>query len=279
MMLRFKLFNSAMLVILCLLLAAPVWAAAEQSEADVWETLLKDTYFKGIDLIEGNSVIDLTTPYRAEDAALTPITITAQFPQTDERWIETIWLIADKNPTPLAGIFHMTKEMGKADLAMRIRVNVYTNVRVIAKLNTGEYHMKTNFVKAQGGCSAPLGADLQIAKERAGQMKFRTTEPGEGLLDATLRNELKLGQFIVSHPQVTGMQKDQKTQLIPPPHYVESVKIFYNDTPVMTAEINFSISADPAFRFFFKPQGEGKLRAEVGDNKGGKWTREFEVDA
>jgi sulfur-oxidizing protein SoxY len=279
MMLTFRLSISGMLVALCALLAAPTWAAGEQSEADVWETLLKDKYFKGIDVIEGNSVIELTTPYRAEDAALTPVSITAQFPQSEDRWIETIWLVVDKNPTPLAGVFHMTKEMGKADLAMRIRVNEYTNVRAIAKLNTGEYHMKTNFVKAQGGCSAPLGADLQIAKERAGQMKFRIAEPGEGLGDSTLRDQLTLGQFMVSHPQVTGMQKDQKTQLIPPPFYVESVKIFYNDTPIMTAEINFSISADPAFRFFFKPQGDGKLRAEVSDNTGSKWTHEFDVDA
>ena len=64
--------------------------------------------------------------------------------------------------------------MGRADLAMRIRVDKYTNVRAIAVLNNGEHHMVTNFVKAQGGCSAPLAADYKRAMEKLGDMKFKT---------------------------------------------------------------------------------------------------------
>ena len=47
----------------------------------------------------------------------------------------------------------------------------------------------------------------------------------------------------------------------------------------MTAEIGFSISSDPSFRFFFRPQGGGELRAEVSDSKGNAWTKTFSVDS
>jgi len=244
-----------------------VWAE-EQSKAGLWETFLKDKYFKDAKIIEDKTVIDMTTPYRAEDAAVTPISITAQIPQAKDLYIKKIYLVVDKNPVPLVGVFNMTREMGKADLAMRIRINEYTNVRAIAELNTGEYHMVTNFVKAQGGCSAPLGADLKAAMARMGKMKLRTVNEKGGL---------DLEQFMVSHPNITGMQMDQRTRLITPEHYVKKVEISYNDKPVMSADLGISISADPSFRFFFKPEGKGTITAKVSDSKGMKWVETFEV--
>lgn len=247
-------------------------AGANQSEVSIWDSFLKPKYFPDAKLLENGGVIELKTPYRAEDASVTPVSITAEFPQSPTRYIETIYMFVDKNPQPLVGIFHLTPAMGRADLAMRVRVDQYTNVRAIAVLNNGEHHMVTNFVKAQGGCSAPLAADFAAAMETIGEMKFRTM--GEPNDDRTL-----VGQFMLSHPNVTGMQKDQKTQLIRPAHYVETVKIYYNDKHIMTAETGFSISADPSFRFFFRPEGGGKLRAEVHDSKGNSWQQTFSVDA
>lgn len=255
---------------LVFVLLIPQAASAEQSDVDIWTSFLRDEYFKDIELIEDKSVIELKTPYRAEDAALTPVSIQAKIPQTKERYIEKLYMFVDKNPQPLVGIFEMFPDIGKADLAMRIRVDQYTNVRAVAVLNTGEHHMTVNFVKAQGGCSAPLGADLKAAMERMGQMKFRTVG------DATV-GEPALGQFLFSHPNITGMQLDQRTRLITPEHYVKKVLITYNDVPVMNAEIGFSVSADPSFRFFFKPQKSGTVKAEVVDSKGMEWSETFEV--
>ena len=251
--------------------ASTVAANTEQSKVDVWEAFLKPKYFDNVELIEDTNVIELKTPYRAEDASVTPVSIKAAFPQSDERSVDKIYMFVDENPQPLVGIFHLTKEMGRADLAMRIRVDKYTNVRAIAVLNNGEHHMVTNFVKAQGGCSAPLAADYQRAMEKLGTMKFKTV--GDINDDRTM-----VGQFLLSHPNVTGMQKDQKTQLIRPAHYVEKIKIFYNGTHIMTAETGFSVSADPSFRFFFKPKSGGELTAEVVDSKGNEWTQKFSVD-
>lgn len=259
-----------LVVVICSLYLGAV--DANQSKIDVWETLLKPKYFPDTVFNEAGSVIELRTPYRAEDASVTPVSITAKFPQTDRRFIEKIYMFVDENPQPLVGVFHLTPSMGRADLAMRVRIDKYTNVRAVAVLNSGEHHIVSNFVKAQGGCSAPLAADFATAMENIGVMKFR-------LLGEINPDDTVVGQFMLSHPNVTGMQKDQKTQLIRPAHYVKTVKIFFNDEHVLTAETGFSISADPSFRFFFRPHGGGELRAEVSDSKGNAWTQTFAVDA
>jgi len=246
--------------------------ATSQSPVDVWQTLLKPKYFPDKKLIEDTTVIEMTTPYRAEDAAFTPVTIKARNPQTPARFIQQLYVIVDNNPEPLVGRFDLTPEMGRADLALRIRIDNYTNVRAIAVLNNGEHHMVTNFVKAQGGCSAPLGSDFKAAMDRIGQMNFRTV--GERTPEDAI-----IGQLMLSHPNITGMQKDQKTQLFRPAHYVKTVKLYFNGALIMTAETGISISEDPSFRFFFKPHKGGTLKADVVDSKGTEWTHEFKVDA
>lgn len=247
--------------------------AADQSPADVWATVIKEHYFKNKVLHTDNPPITLKTPYRAEDAAVTPISIHAKFPQTPDHYIKTLWVVIDKNPQPLAGVFHMTREMGRADLAMRIRIDQYTNVRAIAEMNNGDMYMVANFVKAQGGCSAPPGSDLEAALKRRGKMKFR-------ILDQKKHDTLDLAQLLISHPNLTGLQLDQRTRSYIPADYVKKIIVKYNGIPIMTAETGISISADPSYRFFFKPQSKGgKITAEAVDSKGHKYTHTFDIKA
>ncbi len=241
-----------------------------QSDVDLWATFLRNAFFKDIEIIEDTTVIDMKTPYRAEDAAVTPVSITAQFDQSPDRFIEKLYVIVDNNPQPLVGTFHFTPDSGKADLALRVRIDRYTNIRAVAVLNNGEHHMVSNYVKASGGCSDPFGGDIYEALRTAGKMKFRTV--GEILSDQT-----QLGQFSVNHPNFTGMSINQRTGNIVPPHFVNKVTLVYNDKVVMTAETGISISQDPSFRFFFKPGSGGTLRADIEDTKGNKWSEVFEV--
>ncbi|MGR8920979.1 MAG: thiosulfate oxidation carrier protein SoxY, partial [Gammaproteobacteria bacterium] len=80
-------------------------AAAQQSAANVWETLLRPHHFPGTEIVEDTTVIDMSAPYRSEDAAVTPIRIEAKIPQTPERYIKTIHLFVDANPEPKVGTF------------------------------------------------------------------------------------------------------------------------------------------------------------------------------
>src|SRR5690606_2919187 len=110
-------------------------------------------------------------------------------------YIRTITLLIDKNPDPLGGVFHFTPQSGRADLGLRVRVNEYSAIRAIAETNDGTLHMAQRFVKASGGCSAPVGTDLDTARARLGQMRFRTLEAGGA-------DEPQLVQLMISHPNV-----------------------------------------------------------------------------
>ncbi|MCC6716028.1 MAG: quinoprotein dehydrogenase-associated SoxYZ-like carrier, partial [Gammaproteobacteria bacterium] len=197
-------YRRGLIVALALIGALPMGqAAAEEmleiarpkemkSDVDLWATFLREAFFKDVEIIEDKTVIEMKTPYRAEDAAVTPLSITAQFDQSPERYIKTLYVIVDNNPQPLVGTFHFTPDTGKADLALRVRIDRYTNIRAVAVLNNGEHHMVTNYVKASGGCSDPFGGDIYEALKTAGKMRFRTV--GEILGDQT-----QLGQFSISH--------------------------------------------------------------------------------
>ena len=60
---------------------------------------------------------------------------------------------------------------------------------------------------------------------------------------------------------------DQVTRLHDPAYYVRKVKDSNAGRQVLSADIDFSISENPAFRLYFVPSGEGELHAEVVDTK------------
>ncbi len=253
----------------CLLFANPLLAQSS-SPAGPWESNLRNAFFADRPIVEDDDVISLEAPGRAENAAIVPIRIRAGFAQTPARYIESITLIIDKNPAPLGGVFRFTRRSGRADLALRIRVNAYTNVRAIAETNDGSLHMSTRFVKASGGCSAPVGTDLDAAMARLGKMKLRTqTQP-----DAT---QPLLAQLAISHPNITGLQMDQVTHLYMPPHFVRKVSVTFNAEPVFDAQTDISISENPNFRFYFMPSENGELVAEIEDTDGSIYTKSHRV--
>lgn len=260
-------------VLLAVALLAPALSSAvgEQSEKPVWPTLIKPSLFGDRQILEGDEVIELRVPLRAEDSGVVPISVNAKIPQTPERYIKTVYVFVDQNPRPLAGTFRLTPAMGRADLAMRLRVDQYSHVRAVAEMNTGELFMNKGFTRASGGCSEPPPfLELKEARERIGQMRLRVRRPDEG--DATA-----LAQLSISHPNITGLQLDQRTRTYIPAEYVTEVKISFNYTHVMTAETDISMSEDPSFRFFFRPDGPGTITAEMTDSKGRHFQRRFDV--
>jgi len=243
-----------------LLFAKSALAAGEDESA--WTGGLKQKFFGDRPIAEGNDVIELSAPYRAEDPALTPVSVSAKLPQGKDKYIKTITLVVDNNPTPFAAAFHFTPDSGKADVAMRLRINAYTHVRAIAETSDGALSMSKSYVKASGGCSAPLGADLDAAMARMGKMKFKL----EG--DKLTPQQPNLAQLLISHPNITGMQMDQISRMIKPAHFVDEVKVSFNGKPIMTAQTDIAVSADPNFRFYFVPDRAGELKAEIKDNLG-----------
>jgi sulfur-oxidizing protein SoxY len=259
--------NLVLMPLLCGLgLAGGTPTFAETQEETAWHNGLKAQLFGDRRIAEGNEVIELTAPYRAEDPALVPVQVTGRIPQTPEKYIKTITLVIDNNPVPFAAAFTFTPESGKADVAMRLRVNSYTFVRAIAETSDGNLYMAKTYVKASGGCSAPIGADIDAAMARMGKMKFKFEA------DRVTPQEPNLTQLLISHPNITGLQMDQISRMVKPAHYVEDVKVSFNDRPVMTAKTDIAVSADPNFRFYFVPTQAGELKAEIRDNLGNHFT-------
>lgn len=258
--------------VVALMIALLPWAAsAQQSPVDLWSSMLKPHHFGDTPIIEDKTVIDLVTPYRAEDASVTPVHVKALIDQSAERYIETIYLFVDKNPEPLVGKFHFTRGVGRADLALRVRVDKYTDVRAVAVLNNGEHHMVKNFVKAQGGCAIPLTIDYKAAMATIGKVQMRLLEPEDPAAS-------KVTQLRVRHPNLTGMQMDYKIYAVRPAHYVKTIRVSLDGEPLMSAETGISVSEDPSFRFFLKANAAGKLTAEITDSKGSTWTETIAVD-
>jgi sulfur-oxidizing protein SoxY len=110
-------------------------AAAADPDA-TWNDI-RALLFADRDIQDGTGVIHLAAPQRAHDAAIVPIEIVADMPQTAERYVRTVHLVIDQNPAPVAGVFHLTPESGHATIATRVRINEYTNVRAIAEPVTG----------------------------------------------------------------------------------------------------------------------------------------------
>lgn len=265
-----KLIHSKLTCAIFLLALFPLLAIGASQDESAWNTVLKEQYFGNKTIQENDEVISIEAPYRAEDPALVPIKIISKIPQTENRYIKKILLLIDKNPVPFAAEFDFTPDSGKADLAMRVRVNTYSYIRAIAEMNDGELYMAKKFVKASGGCSAPIGADLDAAMKRLGKMKFRVD-------DGVTIDQPTMAQLLISHPNITGMQMDQVTRHIRPKHYVEKVKVFFDDKPILIAKTDIAISADPNFRFFFIPRAAGELRAEITDTHGANFSKSYQI--
>jgi len=242
-------------LLFCLVLPQLSYAAKDEVR---WNKVLKAEYFAGKTILDGKGIIELSTPVRAEDPALVPIKVSATLLQTRKKYIKRLLVLIDKNPVPFVGEFEFTPDSGKADIAMRVRVNTYSYIRAIAEMNNGDLYMVKKFVKASGGCSAPVGADYDAAMQRLGKMKFR--------LDKHIKQgEPTMAQLLISHPNLTGMQMDQMTRFKRKSHFIKQIKVSFEGKAILTAKTDIAISSDPNFRFYFVPKQAGELKAEFTD--------------
>lgn len=204
------------------------------------------------------SVLEIDAPVRAEDAAVVPVSVrTKQLP--GGAYVSKVHLVIDENPSPIGGTFTFTPLAGRADIETRVRIEAYSWVRAIAETSDGKVYVARRFVKASGGCSAPAGKDTEEALARLGKMKFKVEEGSVG--------QPSVAQLMISHPNSSGLAMDQMTRLFVPPHFVRRVEVTFGGEPVMTADVDFSISENPNFRFYVLPAKEGELKAVVVDSK------------
>lgn len=245
--------------------------SGENPEAsEIWQKV-RASFFESRPITNvGSDVLVLDTPIRAEDAAVVPIAMRAKLPHTAASFVEKLYLVIDNNPSPLSAVFSFTPNSGRADVETRVRVDEYTFVRAIAETSDGRLLMHTRFVKASGGCSAPPGKDPQAALASLGRIRLRVD--GDVVM-----NKPTLVQLMISHPNDSGMVMDQLTRQFTPRRFVRSVKVAYGGQPVLSADLDFSISENPNLRFYFVPRAPGQLTVEVVDSDQTAWKSSLDV--
>lgn len=249
-----------LLIVACLLVDLRRAAAqGEDAAAARWEEL-RTALFAGRPVEDGASLLQLETPYRAEDAAVVPVKIRSLASPAAGSEIQSLSLIIDMNPVPLAAVFQFSGDPAWKEIATRIRVNAYTHVRAVAETRDGRLYGVANFVKAAGGCSAPALKDPEAAAAQLGRMKLVLPEhfaPGERIT----------AQWRIKHPNHSGFQFDQIARQYIPAEYIKQIRIGYQGRPFLTVDSNISLSEDPSLRFDLVAAG-GELSVQAEDSAG-----------
>ncbi len=241
---------------------------------DPWPGLVQDI-FDNRPMNDGSDVIAIEMPYRAEDAAIVPVTLRTKLAPTDSRRVVAITLVIDQNPAPMAAKFKLGPDAHVSEISTRVRVNNYTDVHAVAELSDGKLYASKTFVKASGGCSAPAAKNADEAQNQLGRMKYRQFSrsdqvPADGTREA---------QIMIRHPNNSGLQMDQLTQLYIPAFFVNELRLWQDDSPVLAMEGGISISEDPNLRFTYVSNGAKRFRAEAKDTAGHVFQSEWKVDA
>jgi sulfur-oxidizing protein SoxY len=105
-------------------------SATHDASSPEWQ-LLSERLFPGRQLIAGQGTVQLIAPLRAAYGASVPVKVVSMLPQRPELYVRKVYLVVDKNPSPLAAVLDLSTEVGQADFETRLRVDEYSHVRVV----------------------------------------------------------------------------------------------------------------------------------------------------
>jgi sulfur-oxidizing protein SoxY len=239
--------------------------------SDSWHEIAENV-FNGRPLADGSNLITLEMPERADDAAVVPVTMRANLPPGDARTLRSITLVVDENPSPVAATFNVGP--GVTMISTRVRVNSYTNVHAVAELSDAKLYEVATYVKASGGCSAPMANNAQDAAASLGQMRFRQflkTAPAPA-------SSPREAQIMIRHPNNSGLQRDQVSLLYIPLFIVRQLRVWQGDQLLLEMDGGISISENPNIRFSYLPNRASMFRAEAVDTEGHVFKGEWPVE-
>jgi sulfur-oxidizing protein SoxY len=224
---------AAAIVLLALLFVAR--AAAAQSEPSpqvgAWEAIRTQLYGdREIGEVDEN-LMHIEAPANTPDAAATPVTL--HFGAAAAGKISRVRVIIDNNPSPLAGTFTVAATTPIDELDLRLRIDRFTSVRAIAEMSDGSLEMRSTWVKAAGGCSAPGSA---AGEGSPGEIRFRPSPDSKAMLVS------------IRHPNHSGFQIDPRSGDPIPPHYIHHVRLSAGGNIVLEADTGISMSENPSLR-------------------------------
>ena len=174
-------------------------------------------------LVLNHSNVTIKAPYRALNSSSVPISIESFDPN-----IVSYNLVIDENPTPCCAKFFFYDI--PARIITNIRVNAYTDLRVISENEFDELRYNKQYIKAAGGCSAP---------------PVLTSDKPFGTINLLQTNGWT--KIKIWHPNFSGMQFNQLTRSEIPAEYIDNVKMWVDDNLVWEYNGTIGIAQDVFF--------------------------------
>ena len=215
-----------------------------------WEYLQRQFYpDRSIGLLDEN-YMSLEAPANTPDPAATPLTL--RFGDAALGHIRQVRVIIDNNPSPVAATFDLAPGARVAEIGLRVRVDRFTSVRAIAETTDGTLEMRSTWVNASGGCSAPPSA---ATAGTLGEIRFRPSPDAKSML------------ISIRHPNNSGFQIDPRSGEPIPSHYVSHLRFSTDGHTLLEADTGISLSENPTLRLASDQPLPAPLTLEVVDSR------------
>jgi sulfur-oxidizing protein SoxY len=226
--LRWPAFCAAMTC----LIVRPIHAIeeAQQPSSSAWESLREKYYGDKPMGVVDEAYMSLEVPGNTPDPAATPLTL--RFADDGQRRIKRVRVFIDNNPSPLVATFDFA-DTPVTEINMRVRIDRFTSVRAIAETADGALEMRSGWVKASGGCSAPPSA---AEGGMLGEIRVRPSADAKSM------------QVGIRHPNASGFQIDPRTGDPIPAHYISHIRVNAGGSALLDAETGISLSENPGLR-------------------------------
>jgi len=208
-------------------------------------------------------------PVVAAYGAKVPLVVTMDHPMTPGHAVTTLRVVNPRDPVPSKGVFHFTPANGQVYLAIQVRLDQGpSDVEVTA---TCERHgtwatvRRVTVPDGAGGCAAPApprGEGGAIAP------------PAIRVLEVLRRTPIRPGDLVhvqvqLRHPNRTGLiRQDGRWVAVSPPFHLETMEVFYDDTPVSRFLLTAGLSDDPLITFRLRAARAGTIRVTVRNSRG-----------
>jgi sulfur-oxidizing protein SoxY len=203
----------------------------QQPSSSAWEFLRAKYYGDKFMGMVDEKYMSLEVPSNTPDPAATPLTL--RFADDEQRRIKRVRVFIDNNPSPLVATFDFASATPVTEINMRVRIDRFTSVRAVAETTDGGLEMRSAWVKASGGCSAPSSA---APGGVLGEIRLRPSTDTKSLLTS------------IRHPNSSGFQIDPRTGDAIPAHYISHIRIAAAGEPLVDAETGISLSENPSLR-------------------------------
>ena len=242
---------------------------ASPADSAVWKKV-HASVFGNAPLEAADNVVTLDTPKRAEDAAIVPLAIRRAVPADQGALYRND--LAHHRQQSVADRSGVSLHAGKRPRRHR-DADPDRGVHVRPRGRADQRRQALHGRQLRQGVGRLLGAggqDAVAAKANLGKMRLRVG-------DAVEAGRPALAQLMISHPNDSGLAMDQVTRSYATPHFVRRVEVRYGGKLVMNADVDFSISENPNFRFYFVPDGRGRARCQGGRQPGSRIYRAHEA--